>query len=115
MSTPAVFKSAAAGHSENTFLLEWTSMSYTPIQEFNLEISLSSSGSWKSYTVTPSQDGAYHFAGKQFLSDLQSATTYKARVNAKNGDGWSSPSPVWNFATKGACKFISKAFCNVDS
>jgi len=99
---PAVFKSVAAGYSENTFLLEWTSMSYTPIQEFNLEISLSSSGSWKSYTVTPTQDGAYHFAGKQFLSDLQSATTYKARVNAKNGDGWSSPSPVWNFATKGA-------------
>eukprot|EP00092_Neocalanus_flemingeri_P054291 GFUD01063929.1.p1 GENE.GFUD01063929.1~~GFUD01063929.1.p1 ORF type:complete len:489 (+),score=123.56 GFUD01063929.1:223-1689(+) len=99
---PAEFKSTASGHSESSFLLEWTSMSYTLIEEFLLEISLSPSGSWRSFTVVPTPDGAYHFAGKQFLSDLQSATPYRARVSTKNGEGWGSPSPVWNFATKGA-------------
>eukprot|EP00092_Neocalanus_flemingeri_P043933 GFUD01048575.1.p1 GENE.GFUD01048575.1~~GFUD01048575.1.p1 ORF type:complete len:486 (+),score=106.52 GFUD01048575.1:30-1487(+) len=99
---PAEFKSTASGHSEDSFLLEWTSKSYTPIQEFLLEISLSPSGSWRSFAVVPTPDGAYHFAGKQFLSDLQSATPYRARVSTKNGEGWGSPSPVWNFATKGA-------------
>jgi len=99
---PAEFKSAASGHSEDSFLLEWTSMSYTPIEEFRLEISLSPGGSWKSFTVVPSKEGAYHFAGKQFLPDLLPATPYSARVTAKNGEGWGSPGPIWNFATKGA-------------
>eukprot|EP00092_Neocalanus_flemingeri_P092570 GFUD01117529.1.p1 GENE.GFUD01117529.1~~GFUD01117529.1.p1 ORF type:complete len:486 (+),score=120.08 GFUD01117529.1:165-1622(+) len=98
----AEFKSTASGHSESSFLLEWTSMSYTPIEEFLLEISLSPSGSWRKSKVVPTPDGAYHFAGKQFLSDLQSATPYRARVSTKNGEGWGSPGPVWNLATKGA-------------
>merc|ERR1712123_179602 len=99
---PAEFKSAASGHSEDSFLLEWTSMSYTPIEEFRLEISLSPSGSWKSFTVVPTKEGAYHFAGKEYLTNLQPATPYRARVSAKNGEGWGNPGPVWNFATKGA-------------
>eukprot|EP00090_Calanus_glacialis_P015493 TRINITY_DN24450_c0_g1_i1.p1 TRINITY_DN24450_c0_g1~~TRINITY_DN24450_c0_g1_i1.p1 ORF type:complete len:485 (-),score=135.14 TRINITY_DN24450_c0_g1_i1:279-1733(-) len=100
--SPADFKSAASGHSENTFLLEWTSKSFTQIEEFLLETSLSPSGSWSSYTVVPTAEGAYHFAGKQFLTDLQPATPYRARVSAKNGEGWGKPGPVWNFSTKGA-------------
>ena len=47
-------------------------------------------------------DGAYHWAGKQFLSDLRGATQYKARVSAENSEGWSQPGPEWNFATLGA-------------
>jgi len=99
---PADFKSTASGHSESSFLVEWTSMSYTPIEMFRLEISLSPSGSWQRYAVLPTQDGAYHYAGKEFLSGLQSATPYRARVTASNGEGWGSPGPIWNFATKGA-------------
>ena len=100
--TSADFKSAASGHSENSFLLEWTSMSYTQIEEFLLETSLSPSGSWSSHIVVPTAEGAYHFAGKQFLTDLQPATPYRARVSAKNGEGWGKPGQEWNFATKGA-------------
>jgi hypothetical protein len=100
--THADFKSAASGHSENSFLLEWTSMSYTEIEEFLLETSLSPSGSWSSHTVVPTSEGAYHYAGKQFLTDLQPATPYRARVSAKNAEGWGKPGPEWNFATKGA-------------
>ena len=46
-------------------------------------------------------EGAFHFAGKQFLTDLQPAAPYRARVSAKNGEGWGKPGPEWNFATKG--------------
>ena len=77
-------------------------MSYTQIEEFLLETSLSPSGSWSSHIVVPTAEGAYHFAGKQFLTDLQPATPYRARVSAKNGEGWGKPGQEWNFATKGA-------------
>ena len=32
------------------------------------------------------KDGAYHWAGKQFLSDLSGATQYQARVSAENAE-----------------------------
>merc|ERR1712106_709432 len=100
--SPADFKSAASGHSDDSFLLEWSSKSFTNIEEFLLETSLSPSGSWSSVTVVPTKEGAYHFAGKEFITNLQPATPYMARVSAKNGEGWGKPGPVWNFATKGA-------------
>jgi len=100
--SPADFKSAASGHSDDSFLLEWSSKSFTNIEEFLLETSLSPSGSWSSVTVVPTKEGAYHFAGKEFLTSLEPATPYRARVSAKNGEGWGNPGLVWNFATKGA-------------
>jgi len=100
--SPAVFESSPSGNSEDTFKLEWKSRSSTPIEEFLLEVSLSPSGSWSSYSIVPTKEGAFYFAGKQFLTELQPATPYRARVTAKNGEGWGKPGPVWNFATKGA-------------
>ena len=100
--SPAHFESSPSGHSEDTFKLEWKSKSFTPIEEFLLEVSLSPSGSWTKYSIVPTKEGAFYFAGKQFLTELQPATKYKARVTAKNGEGWGQPGPVWNFATKGA-------------
>jgi len=100
--SPAVFESSPSGNSEDTFKLEWKSRSSTPIEEFLLEVSLSPSGSWSSYSIVPTMEGAFYFAGKQFLTELQPATPYRARVTAKNGEGWGKPGPVWNFATKGA-------------
>jgi len=100
--SPAVFESSPSGNSEDTFKLEWKSRSSTPIEEFLLEVSLSPSGSWTSYSIVPTKEGAFYFAGKQFLTELQPATPYRARVTAKNGEGWGKPGPVWNFATKGA-------------
>ena len=40
----------------------------------------------RSYTVKAHKDGAYHWAGKQFLSDLSGATQYQARVSAENAE-----------------------------
>ena len=40
----------------------------------------------RSYTVAAHQDGAYHWAGKHFLSDLSGATQYRARVTAENDE-----------------------------
>ena len=99
--SPAHFESSPSGHSEDTFKLEWRSKSFTPIEEFLLEVSLSPSGSWTSYSIVPTKEGAFYFAGKQFLTELQPATPYRARVTAKNGEGWGKPGPVRNFATKG--------------
>jgi len=100
--SPAHFESSPSGESEDTFKLEWKSRSLTPIVEFLLEVSLSSSGSWTRYSIVPTKEDVVHFAGKQFLTELQPATPYRARVTAKNGEGWGQPGPVWNFATKGA-------------
>ena len=36
--------------------------------------------------MTAHKDGAYHWAGKQFLSDLSGATQYQARVSAENAE-----------------------------
>ena len=52
--------------------------------------------------MTPTKEGAYHWAGKQFLSDLSPATQYRARVTAENQAGWSKPGREWNFASLGA-------------
>lgn len=98
----AEFKSTPAGNQETSFLLEWTSKSFSPISQFKLEIQEKYSNNWKSYLVSAHSDGAYHWAGKQFLSDLRGATQYKARVSAENSEGWSQPGPEWNFATLGA-------------
>jgi len=100
--SPAAFQSSPSGHSEDTFKLEWSSKSLTPVEEFLLEVSISPSGSWSTYSIVPTEENVDSFAGKQFLTELQPATQYRARVTAKNGEGWGQPGPVWNFATKGA-------------
>jgi len=103
--TPADFKSEASGRSETSFLIEWTSRSFTPIAEFLLEVKPSSATyniEWQKLNIVPSDEGAYHYAGKKFLNYLKPATPYSARVTARNAEGWGSPSKVWNFATKGA-------------
>ena len=56
----------------------------------------------RSYHVSPVREGAYHWAGKQFLSPLSPATQYRARVTALNTKGWSKSAREWNFATLGA-------------
>ena len=99
---PAQFQSSPSGQSEDTFNLEWSSKSLTPIEEFLLEVGFARGGTWTSYIIIPTKEGYFHFVGKQLLTELESATFYRARVTAKNGEGWGQPGPVWNFATKGA-------------
>ena len=44
---PAEFKSAAEGRAEDSFLLEWTSLSYSTINSFRLEVAEEVSSTWK--------------------------------------------------------------------
>lgn len=99
----AKFSSDASGREETTYLLEWSAMSYTPITEFMLEYR-EEGGTWTPISVKPNtnEQHAYHKYGKHPFNDLQLASNYQARVKSKNGQGWSKPSPVFNFATKGA-------------
>lgn len=96
------FTSDQAGSTETEFLLQWRTKSFTPVTQFRLEVRERGTSSWRSYTVTAHKDGAYHWAGKQFLSDLSGATQYQARVSAENAEGWSKPGKAWSFATLGA-------------
>jgi hypothetical protein len=99
---PARFKSNPKGIEPTSFLLEWTSMSYSPITEFALEYK-EYGQDWVTTKVTPTMEDsvAYHFAGKDYLSNLQPATSYEAQVKAKNDEGWSKYT-TFEFATKGA-------------
>jgi len=96
------FTSEQAGRAETEFLLQWRTKSFTPVTQFRLEVAERGSSTWRSYTVAAHQDGAYHWAGKHFLSDLSGATQYRARVTAENDEGWSKPGTAWSFATLGA-------------
>jgi hypothetical protein len=97
----ADFKSASRGQEPNSFLLEWTSESYTTIEEFEL-IWREDGGSWEGFSVPSHQINAFNWAGKHSFSGLNVATRYEARVTAKNEEGWSRPSPSYHFATFGA-------------
>jgi len=116
---PATFKSAQSGREETKFLIEWTSFSFSPITEFKLETKPASYGSWQAQTAAkvegPSKEpGPFLFSGKSYLTDLQGATQYQARISTKNGEGWGEPGPAWNFATKGAEPSV-KAGARVES
>eukprot|EP00092_Neocalanus_flemingeri_P087809 GFUD01110874.1.p1 GENE.GFUD01110874.1~~GFUD01110874.1.p1 ORF type:complete len:497 (+),score=131.98 GFUD01110874.1:127-1617(+) len=100
--SPAHFKSNPAGTEESSYLLEWSSMSYTPITEFHLETRQVGSEVWRKYSVSPHPDQeVYHSAGKQYLTNLQMATTYQARVKSRNKEGMSEWSSLFIFATRG--------------
>jgi len=97
----ATFKSEPQGQEANSFLLEWTSESQTPIEEFELTWR-KENGELEGFIVESHRLDSIHFAGKWSFSKLETATRYEARVLAKNSEGWSRPSPPYHFATYGA-------------
>ena len=77
-------------------------MSYTPITEFHLETQQAGSSAWRAYSVSPHADQElYHSAGKLYLTKLEPATAYQARIKSHNKEGMSRWSHVFNFATRG--------------
>lgn len=98
----ADFKSDWAGREENSYLLEWTVNSYSPVTAFRVDIREEGTTAWKEYTADPIEDGAYHYAGKLFLKEMKGSTRYESRVYARNEEGWNKPEDVFPFATKGA-------------
>lgn len=104
------FKSSSIGNSDTSFLIEWTSKSFSPITDFLLEVCPSMSSSCSKYNVNPitEGEGPFLYAGKKNITGLQPATQYVARVSAKNGEDWGPQGKEWNFATKGAAP-VAKA------
>ena len=51
----ADFKSQPEGESERSYLVEWTSLSYTPLTEFRLEIKREG-GQWQQHTVPATEE-----------------------------------------------------------
>ena len=45
--SPAEFKSQASGNKKTTFLLEWTSKSYSPISKFLLDVAQEGTEDWR--------------------------------------------------------------------
>ena len=108
----ANFKSVPRGQEANSFLLEWTSESQTPIEEF--ELTWRAEGQeWEGFTVPAHKQNHFNWAGKHGFSGLEPATRYEARVTAKNSEGWSRLSPSFHFATFGAGKLFWLFFGNL--
>lgn len=105
----AKFSSDPAGKEVDTFNLEWSAKSFNPITEFELQYRTGQEGSWTKLTITPDESKhPYHKSGKHYFTKLQGATNYQARVMSKNSEGWSKPSPIFAFATKGAAPIAAK-------
>ena len=102
MAGPAEYKSEPAGKQADSYLLEWTVVSYTPVTAFKVEIREVGTTAWRESSAKPIEDGPYHYAGKEFLKDLTYATRYEARVQARNDEGWSKTKEHFYFATEGA-------------
>jgi hypothetical protein len=60
---------------------------------------------WKRMLVVPEKKRPNSYAGKIILSGLNEAAQYKAKVRAKNGEGWNRLSQSFQFATFGAGEF----------
>lgn len=102
MAGPAEYKSEPAGKQADSYLLEWTVVSYTPVTAFKVEIREVGTTAWRENSAKPIEDGVYHYAGKEFLKELTYATRYEARVQARNDEGWSKTKEHFYFATEGA-------------
>jgi len=98
----AEFKSAASGAEPTSYVLEWSSVSYSPVTAFRVETRQAGTTAWRELSVSPVADGPFHYVGKLLLKPLAEATRYEARVSGRNDEGWNQPSQLFHFATRGA-------------
>ena len=97
----ADFKSAPSGTEPQSFVLEWSSESQSPITEFEL-MWREEGGEFELFPVPSHKENSFNWSGKYALNNLKPATRYEAKVVAKNDLGWSRPCPPFHFATFGA-------------
>jgi len=101
---PAVIKSDSKGSEGSRFHLEWTADSFSPINKFKVEFKEISEDVWTvdetSAIKLPHEEKG--FQGSYVIPRLRPATHYQARVSSENTYGFSNPSQVFQFATKGA-------------
>ena len=69
--------SVASDQSKKAFACEWTSRSFTQIEEFLQEVKSSSAPNdteSQKYKIIPGNEGAYHYIGKVFLTNLKTTS-----------------------------------------
>ncbi|CAB4065498.1 unnamed protein product [Lepeophtheirus salmonis] len=98
----AEFNSHPKGSEPNSYLIEWTSESYSELTKFELHVRERGESGWHTYTVLPIRQGSFYYAGKNNLKGLKAATQYEASVAGENEYGWSRHGPLFHFATFGA-------------
>ena len=101
----ADFKSAPSGTEPQSFVLEWSSESQSPITEFEL-MWREEGGEFELFPVPSHKENSFNWSGKYALNNLKPATRYEAKVVAKNDLGWSRPCPPFHFATFGAGEYL---------
>ena len=109
LASPPVFTSAAVSLYSDTYTLAWTSDSKSEINSFRVLYREARGEGWTEVEVVPrqasiDQQGGGRWEGSALLSHLSTATQYEAKVLPRNFFGYSQPSTVFNFATKGAGK-----------
>ena len=101
---PADITSEPKGTEYDRFHLDWTAESYSPISKFRVEFKAVGEENWRSDETTaiklPHEEKT--FQGSYVIPRLRPATVYMARVSSQNMYGYSNPSQVFKFATRGA-------------
>lgn len=136
----AVFESPSLGQEKETYNITWSVNSHAAVTEYELFFrqrymhhshhtyengtSINRNDRWNSVIVTPlgisnqPRPAPPPFPGvtrqkvSYLIRGLQPATTYEARVQAKNVHGWSKLSPVFHFTTRSNGKFSFLCFIN---
>ncbi|XP_037084586.1 protein amalgam-like isoform X2 [Pollicipes pollicipes] len=118
--TPVVVSSDPNGQEKNSFTLNWSVESYSPVKEYkviykNTQVNGTNpevQQQWEQVIVAaPRTDGANSVLYKYTyaLRDLQPASVYEGVVTARNKYGWSrEPTEPFRFSTLGAQALGSK-------
>ena len=102
--------------SQNSYMLEWTAQSKSPISQFEVSVRKAGETEWKAHEVTvdipevsdnDSDDtlgDSEMYEGRLDLTGLEQATQYQVTVASRNIFGLSEHGHVFTFSTKGAGK-----------
>ena len=108
LASPPTFTSAVVSLYTDTYTLAWHSDSKSEINSFRVQYrEARGDPGWIEVSVEPRQasidsQGGGRWEGSALLSHLSPATQYEAQVLPSNYFGYTQPSKVFNFATKGA-------------
>lgn len=110
LASPPVFSSADISLYSDTYTLAWTSDSKSEITSFRVLYREARGESWTEVEVVPrqssiDQQGGGRWEGSALLSHLSAARQYEAKVLPRNFFGYTQPSQLFNFATKGAVPY----------
>ncbi|KDR16344.1 protein amalgam-like [Zootermopsis nevadensis] len=107
VSNTAVFKNESGVSSETNYTLVWEVDSYSPIIEYNLLFRRyfphTKGHNWAKLVIPADSSSPGPIHSKSYtLTGLSIATIYEAVITSRNRFGWSKPSAILRFGTKGA-------------